>query len=77
MIAPKARRLFRAHARAVNADIHTGQDLERRRVERDAIDGDYALFDQPLGLAARGDAGAGEELRDALAFLRRLFGPHG
>jgi len=40
----------------------------RGGVDRDAVPGDTAFLDHPLDLAARGDAGAGEQLGDALGF---------
>jgi len=40
----------------------------RGGVDRDAVPGDTAFLDHPLDLAARGDAGAGEQLGDTLGF---------
>ena len=42
-------------------------DVERRRIDDAAVDGDAALRDPFLGIAARGQAGAGHHLGDALA----------
>ena len=42
-------------------------DVERRRIDDAAVDGDAALRDPFLGIAARGKAGAGHHLGDALA----------
>src|SRR3954469_22395141 len=69
------RALARRQHLAVDGDGVVGSDVERRRIDRASVDGAAALRDPFLGIAARGEPGAGSHLGDALAgFLdaRRL-----
>ena len=52
---------------AVDADAVARGDVERGRADHRAVDGDAPGGDPLLGLAARGEAGAGDHLGDALA----------
>ncbi len=54
---------------AVNADAVVRADIERRRVDHRAIDGDAARGNPVLRLAARGEPGAGDHLGDPFAVL--------
>ncbi len=63
----KPRALARRQRLAVDGDHVIGGDVERRRIDHAAVDGDAALRDPFLGVAARGEAGAGHHLGDALA----------
>jgi hypothetical protein len=64
---------------AVDGDGVVAGDVERGRIDDAAVDGDAALRDPFLGIAARGKTGAGHHLGDALAGfldarrLRRAF----
>jgi hypothetical protein len=59
--------LARRQRLAVDGDDVVRGDVERRRIDDAAIDGDAALHDPFLGVAARGQAGARQHLGDALA----------
>ena len=76
VIAPEARGLRPAHGIVVDEDGLAAGHLEGGRIEHLAIDLDAALGDHALDIAARGDAGAGEEFGDAFAFWGKLVG-HG
>src|SRR6185312_15321667 len=59
---------------AVDGDDIVGGDIERRRVDDTAVDGDAALHNPRLGVAARGQPRPRNHLGDALAgflFARR------
>ena len=65
------RALARRQRLAVDGDDIVGGDIERRRIDDAAVDGDAALRDPFLGIAARGKACPRHHLGDALAgFLR-------
>ena len=75
VIHEQPRALARRQRLAVDGDDVVGGDVERRRIDDAAVDGDAALRDPFLGVAARGEAGARHHLGDALAgflFARRL-----
>src|SRR5205823_2840176 len=77
VIHEQPRPLARRQHLAVDRDHVIGGDVERRRIDDAAVDGDSALRDPFLGIAARGKSSAGNYLGDALAgFLdaRRLRG---
>src|SRR6266851_10134948 len=66
--------LARRQRLAVDGDDIIGGDIERRRIDHAAVDGDAALHDPFLGVAARGKPSARHHLGDALAgflFARR------
>src|SRR6266851_5671284 len=68
------RALARRQRLAVDGDDIIGGDIERRRIDHAAVDGDAALHDPFLGVAARGKTRARHHLGDALAgflFARR------
>jgi len=69
VIAEQARGLGLAHHVAVDGDDVAGLDLHAGRIQRTAVDGHPALGDQALDVAARTDAGAGQQLGDALPAL--------
>ena len=74
VIHEQPRALARRQRLAVDGDDVVGGDVERRRIDDAAVDGDAALHDPFLGIAARGEAGARHHLGDALAgflFARR------
>ena len=54
---------------AVDGDLVVVGDVERGAGQNRAIDGDAALLDPQLGVAARAQAGARHDLGDALAFI--------
>ena len=58
---------------AVDRDAVRRRDIERRRGDDRAIDGDAAGRDPGLGLAARRKPGARDHLGDALAALFSLL----
>src|SRR5439155_1854250 len=58
---------------SVDHDHVVGGDVERRRVDDAAVDGNAALRDHFLGVAARGKAGACQCFSDALAGFLRLY----
>jgi hypothetical protein len=62
------------HRIAVDGDPGKRGEDRRRLVDRDAVQGDAAFLDHPLDLAARGDAGAGEELGEALRLAGNVAG---
>jgi hypothetical protein len=75
VIHEQPRALARRQHLAVDGDGIVSGDVERRRIDDAAVDGDAALRDPFLGIAPRGQASAGDHLGDALAgFLdaRRL-----
>src|SRR5258706_8423727 len=66
--------LARRQRLAVDGDDIVGGHIERRRIDHAAVDGDAALHDPFLGIAARGEACPRHHFRDALAgflFARR------
>src|ERR1700730_3313379 len=66
--------LARRQRLAVDGDDIIGGDIERRRIYHAAVDGDAALHDPFLGVAARGQPCPRHHLGDALAgflFARR------
>src|SRR3981081_2380084 len=68
------RALARRQRLAVDGDDVVAGDIERRRIDDAAVDGDAALHDPFLGVAARGKTGARQHLGNALAgflFTRR------
>src|ERR1700737_3647824 len=68
------RALARRQGLAVDGDDIVGGDTERRRIDHAAVDGDAALHDPFLGVAARGQPCPRHHLGDALAgflFARR------
>ena len=69
VVAPHPRRLGRIDGLAVDGEDVAGRDLHGGRVQHLAVDGDAPRPDQPLHLAARGDAGPGQRLGDAIAGL--------
>ncbi len=52
---------------AIDTDAIARGDVERRRGDHSAVDRDAPGRDPFLGLAARGEPGAGDDLGDALA----------
>src|SRR4051812_34090346 len=76
VIHEQPRALARRQHLAVDGDGVVGSDVERRRIDHPAVDGDAALRDPFLGITPRGEASAGNHLGDTLAgFLdaRRLW----
>src|SRR6185312_8846484 len=70
--------LARRQRLAVDGHGIVGGDVERRRIDHAAIDRDAALHDPFLGVATRGETGAGHHLGDAFAgflFARRPWRP--
>src|SRR5258707_10927812 len=68
------RALARRQRLAVDGDDIVGGDIERRRIDHAAVDGDGALHDPFLGVAARGQPCPRHHFRNALAgflFARR------
>src|ERR1700688_4466334 len=66
--------LARRQRLAVDGDDVVAGDIERRRIDEAAVDGDAALHDPFLGVAARGQPRPRQHLGDALAgflFTRR------
>ena len=59
---------------AVDGDAVPRPDIEGRGVDRLAVDRDAPGGDPGLGLAPRGEPGAGNHLGDAVAFVSRLLG---
>ena len=77
VIAEQPRALARAQRLAVDRDAVGRRHVERRRGNHRAVDGDAAVGDPGLRLAARGEAGAGHHLGDALAlFVMGCFFGH-
>src|SRR5438445_4906240 len=75
VIHEQPRALARRQHLAIDGDGVIGGDIERGRVDHTAVDGDAALRDPLLRIAARGETSARHHLGDALAgFLdaRRL-----
>ena len=72
VIEEQPRALARRQRLAVDRNHVIGGDVERRRVDDAAVDGDAAGRHHFLGIAARGEPGAGQHLGDALACLLRL-----
>src|SRR5690606_28561320 len=64
------RALGRRDRLAVDLDAIARADIDRRRVENLAVEGDAAGGDHLLGVAARGDAGARQTAGDALVLRR-------
>src|SRR5882672_9692171 len=70
----QTRALARRQRLAVDGDDIVGGDIERRRIDHAAVDGDAALHDPFLGVAARGQPCPRHDFRNALArflFARR------
>src|SRR5262249_7679900 len=72
VIEEQPRTLARRQRLAVDQNDIVLGDVERRRVDDAAVDGDAALRDHLLGVAPRGQASARQHLRNALAGLLRL-----
>ena len=73
VIHEQPRALARRQHLAIDGDGVVGGDVERRRVDDAAVDGDAALRDPFLGVAARGQAGTRDHFGDALAGFLRLW----
>src|ERR1700719_3655898 len=67
--------LARRQRLAVDRDDIVGGDIERRRIDDAAVDGDAALHDPFLGVAARGKPRPRHHLGDALAGFLLARGP--
>src|SRR6202453_539323 len=67
--------LARRQRLAVDGHDIIGGDVERRRIDHTAVDRDAALPDPFLGVAARGETGAGHHLGNALASFLFARGP--
>nr|CAI0336319.1 hypothetical protein SHINE37_40173 [Rhizobiaceae bacterium] len=74
VVEPEARALDAADRHAVHFDMIGKRGVEHGRVQHRAVHADPALHDHALDIAARGDAGARQELGDA---LRRQLGAGG
>src|SRR5581483_4905986 len=72
VIEEQPRALPRRQHRAVDRDHVVGGDVERRRIDDAAVDGDAALHDHLLGIPARSQPGACQHLGDPLAALLRF-----
>src|SRR5439155_11258699 len=72
VVAPKAWPLGHRQGLAVDLDAACVGDVEGRRLQHFAVDAHAPLGDPALGVAARAEAGAGQPLGDALAWLGGL-----
>ena len=70
MIEEQPRALARRQRLAVNGDLVGGADIERRRRDGGAIDGDTSGRDPGFRLAAGAQTGARHHLGDAFARLK-------
>lgn len=66
VVEPQARALDAADRHAIDFDLVVQRHVDDRRVENLAVQGDAAVEDHPLDVAARRHAGAGEYLGNAL-----------
>ena len=71
VIKKQARALFRRQRDAIDENAVARPHENHRRRHRLAVERDAAFADHALDIAARGDAGAGDHFRDALACLAR------
>jgi hypothetical protein len=69
---PQAGALLGGQGLAVHGDRVGSRHVDGRALQHRAVEGHAAFGDQNLGIAARGDAGAGDHLGDAV--LHRLLG---
>ena len=77
VVEEQPRALARPQRRAVDHDPVRSGDVERRRGNHRAVDRHPAGRDPGFGLAAGGEASAGDHLGDALAGLCQSFRPFG
>ena len=68
VVKPQARGFGLADEFAPDGDLVAGGHVQRGRGDDLAVDADFAHFDHPFRLAPRGDACAGQDLGDAVAF---------
>src|SRR6185312_9658846 len=73
VIEKQPRAFARRQRLSIDHDHVVGGDVERRRVDDAAVDGDAALRDHLLGIAARGKARARQCLCNALTGFLRLY----
>src|SRR6185437_9417401 len=74
VIEEQPRALARRQRLSIDSDHVIHGDVERRRIDEAAVDGDAPLRDDLLGVAARGEPCACQHFRDTLAgFLRLCF----